>query len=134
VIVGEIAALVIGAMIAASLLSRLPPSARRRRAPRDVPGPVTSPDLAPLEQIVSIAQDNAFDVHVRLRPVLRQIAADRLAEHRISLDGQPQDARAALGDDLWELVRADRPPPADPRGPGLALSQLQACVATLEDM
>jgi hypothetical protein len=134
VIIGEIVVLVIGAMIAASLVSRLPPSARRRRAPRGAPAAVTSPDLAPLQQIVSIAQDNAYDVHVRLRPVLRQIAADRLADHRIALDHQPEQARAALGDDLWDLVRADRPSPADPRGPGLALSQLQAYVTALEDV
>lgn len=130
----ELGVLAVGAMIAASLLRALPRSPRRRRALRGVAPVVTSPDLPPLEQLMSIAQDNALDVHVRLRPVLRQIAADRLAAHRIALDRQPQAARAVLGDELWELVRADRRAPAAPRGPGLPLARLEALVTTLEDL
>jgi hypothetical protein len=130
----EFAVLAIGAMLAASLLRALPPSPRRRRPPRQDGRPATSPDLATLEQVLSIAQDNAFDVHVRLRPVLREIAADRLAGRRIALDDQPEPARAALGEELRELVRPERPSPADPRAPGLSFERLQAFVTTLEDL
>jgi hypothetical protein len=132
----EIAVLVVGALLAISQLRRLPSSAAalRRRGARRRPAPVTSADLATVEQLVSIAQSSAADVHLRLRPALRRIAAGKLAAHRIVLDGDPEAARAALGDELWEIVRPGRPAPADSRGPGLSLSRLSGLVTTLEDL
>jgi hypothetical protein len=135
-LVVEIAVLVAGALVAISQLRRLPASADalRRRGARRRPAPVSSADLATLEQLVSIAQSSAADVHLRLRPALRRIAAGKLTARRIVLDGDPEAARAALGEELWEIVRPGRPAPADSRAPGLSLSSLSALVTTLEDL
>jgi hypothetical protein len=57
---------------------------------------------------------NAFDLHNRLRPLVHDIAAARLARHhRLDLDGQPERAHALVGRRTWELIRPDREPPND---------------------
>lgn len=89
--------------------------------------------LARLEREISMATGSAYDVHIRLRPTLRSVAAGLLATRRgIHLDSTPARARAALGDETWELVRADRPAPVDGRAPGLELAALDRVVSSLE--
>lgn len=97
--------------------------------------PVQSlPELARLEREVTLATTTAFDVHFRLRPVLRRIAERTLQSRRgIDLDRSPA-APALLGDELWELVRPDREPPADRAAPGLDLSALGRMVTALESL
>ncbi len=111
----------------------VPPShfdaALRRRRP---PAPVF-PALARLGREISMATGTAYDLHFRLRPTLREVAAGLLLFRRgIDLDGQQERAREVLGDETWELVRADRPAPADRRGPGIAPDVLERVVAGLE--
>ncbi|MCP9486635.1 MAG: hypothetical protein MSC30_12285 [Gaiellaceae bacterium MAG52_C11] len=91
------------------------------------------PELARLEREVTLSTSTAFDVHVRLRPVLRRIATRALANRRgVDLERSPATAQALLGEGLWELVRPDREPPHDRGAPGLELSSLRAMVDTLE--
>jgi hypothetical protein len=91
------------------------------------------PELARVEREVSLGMATAFDLHYRLRPPLRRIAGELLAAHRgIDLDGNPDGARKALGDETWEIVRADREPPQDRYGTGLPLATLHAVVKSLE--
>ena len=61
-----------------------------------------------------------------LRPIVREIAAARLARHGVSLDRQPERARALLGAQTWELVRPDREAPAG--GPAAAAAAGTSCV------
>lgn len=90
-------------------------------------------ELARLEREVTLAGSTAFDLHFRLRPVLRRIARRLLAARRgIDLDRNPAAAERALGAETWALVRADREPPADRSGPGIDLSELGRVVAALE--
>jgi hypothetical protein len=114
----------------------LPPAGQSRfeRALRPPPRPRARPEaLAGLERRLLLATETAFEVHYRLRPVLREIAAHRLSAHRgIDLDSEPEGAREALGPEAWELVRFDRPPPADRLGPGYPLADLRAAVHSLE--
>lgn len=92
-------------------------------------------DLARLEREVMLGAASAYDQHFRLRPRLREIAANLLAVRRdIDLDAQPQRARAALGAETWELVRGDLEPPADRIGRGLAPERLRHAVETLESL
>jgi hypothetical protein len=100
---------------------------RRERAPAR-PG-----ELAKLEREVALAAGSSFDVHFRLRPVLREIAAHRLATRRgLALDGGSLEVAALLGDELWEVVRPDREPPDDRFGPGLPLARLRGALERLE--
>jgi hypothetical protein len=102
--------------------------AARARAGRRPP----PDDLRRLEQALWFAGAREADLHLRLRPVLREVAELRLAGHGIALDGDEALARAALGPELWEVVRRDRPAPADPDAPGLSPAALHALVERLE--
>jgi hypothetical protein len=95
--------------------------------------PQRPPELVRLEQRVALAVTTAFDVHFRLRPAVRDVAAQRLwAKHAVDLETHPDRARELVGADAWELARPDRPPPADPFGPGLGEHGIERVVADLE--
>jgi hypothetical protein len=102
---------------------------------REVVAPDKRPkDLERLERIVSFQQD-AGDLHYRLRPVLRDIAIYRLATRGIDLDRDATKARGALGDVLFDIVRADRPAPRDRRAPGIGkVGDIAAMVTRLEEL
>lgn len=83
---------------------------------------------------LTFAGSSADDLHYRLRPMLREIAARRLATHRnIALDGQPDRAAAILGPLAWSLLRADRPPPVDRHTRGADAQTLAAVLTALEE-
>ena len=91
------------------------------------------PELARLEREVALAQASEFDLHHRLRPVLRDVAAGLLFVRRgIDLDRQPERARAVLGEETFELVRADREAPWDRTASGPTLDELRRVVSSLE--
>ncbi|HEY7197536.1 MAG TPA: hypothetical protein VH306_10130 [Gaiellaceae bacterium] len=76
---------------------------------------------------------NPLDLHRRLRPVLRDVAAQRLAAgHGIDLDRRPEAAQALLGDELWELVRPERPEPDELTGTRLDAGGLDRILTRLE--
>jgi hypothetical protein len=82
---------------------------------------------------VELSLLSALHLHVRLRPLLREIAAHRLLKHYgVDLDREPARARELIGASAWELVRPDRPVPADRLSPGPPLSELRDVVAELE--
>jgi hypothetical protein len=89
--------------------------------------------LARFEQEAAIGIAGAFDLHYRLRPRLRELALERLAtRRRLPLDGPGDEARRILGDETWDLVREDRPPPEDRLGRGLSPAALGRVVESLE--
>ena len=88
--------------------------------------------LEELEHAVDFSMGTAFDVHYRLRPHVRRVAAHRLALRGVSIDRQPGRASAMLGPDAWDLARPDRPEPDDRSGPGLDLPRLRRVVEGLD--
>jgi len=89
--------------------------------------------LARLEHLAALGVAGSFDFHHRLRPRLRTIAQGLLStRRRISLDAQPDAARAVLGDEAYDLVRPDRPPPEDRLARGLPAAELERVVGSLE--
>lgn len=95
---------------------------------RTVPGM-----LARLEDETALGVAGSFNLHFRLRPRLRGLASDLLAARRsVSLDEMPGQARTLLGDETWELVRADRSPPEDRLARGIPVSDLRRVVESLE--
>lgn len=131
--------LVLGAFVLSALVGSfrtLRPGAWERspfdRRP-DRPEPALAIDeLARIDRLVVLGGSNAFDLHYRLRPLLRDLAADRLsAGHGVSLDREPERAQGLLGEELWELVRADREV-GRRTGPGVAPAELAGFVERLE--
>ena len=97
--------------------------------------PERLPDLERIERELTLACQTAADVHFRLRPRLRRVAARLLSAKRgLDLDADPPAARRVLGDELWELVRADREPPHRRDAPGLSLPESERIVAALESV
>ena len=95
--------------------------------------PARLPELERLERDVALGITTAFDLHFRLRPTVRRIATELLRARRgIELDASPDAARRALGEDTWELVRADREPPAERLASGLELASMRRVVDSLE--
>jgi hypothetical protein len=100
--------------------------AAMRRAPADSGEPALAREL-------ELSMYNAFHLHARLRPVLREIAAHRLrSRYGVELDSEPGRARGLVGPAAWEVVRPDRPPPADRLGVGPQLHELRGVVDELE--
>jgi hypothetical protein len=122
-------ALVLAALVAYVAVRRLAPPKRRRA--RRAARPELPHRLERLERRVAVAVGSALDMHTGVRPVLREVAGERLARRGIALDADP-DAPRLLGDELWEIVRPDRPVPdrIDPHG--LPLRELRRHLDTLE--
>lgn len=89
-------------------------------------------DREHLDRVVSAATSHAGDLHLRLRPILREIAANGLRRRGVDLDAEPQAAQALLAPETWELVRPDRPRPDDAFARGLAPARLTAVLDDLE--
>jgi len=126
---------VIAVLVAAAavrvLVQALPPLRRAAGTPGSARGEVTG-DRERLDRVVSAATSHAGDLHLRLRPILREIAADGLRRRGVELDAQPRAAQALLAPDTWELVRPDRPRPDDAFARGLAPARLDAVLDDLE--
>jgi len=96
---------------------------------RKDPEPTRPSDLVRIEREITFGTTSAGHLHARLLPLLREAAAARAG---IDFDLHPERARAALGEETWELLRPDLPEPADRSAPGLALRHVRGVVDSLE--
>jgi hypothetical protein len=102
--------------------------------PRD-PQAERPQELTRMEREVALGVDSAFYAHFRLRPLLREIADQRLESRYASTVADPRaEARESLPDDAWELFDTERKPPRNPHAPGLERQRLRAIVDALERM
>jgi hypothetical protein len=95
-----------------------------------VPAEIAS--LRAIDNTVRLSTASAFGVELRLKPLIRELAAWRLMRHRgIDMAATPEAARRVLGESLWHLTQAadDRP---DNGAPGLPLAELRASLDQLE--
>jgi hypothetical protein len=111
-----------------SPLDRRPPARPSRARP-----PTT---LSAMDRRLKLATIHAGDAHHWIRPLVRRIAADRLALRR-GLEIDPMtpariaEVQAILGPVAWELSRP-APRPDDPLAPGIPAAELEEAVAGLE--
>jgi hypothetical protein len=90
-------------------------------------------ELERLEREVYLSLGSSFYLHHRLRPVLREVAANRLLlRHGLDLDARPAEARKLVGDNAWSWLRPDRPEPTDRWAPGPPIAELTAIIDALE--
>lgn len=88
--------------------------------------------LARVEREVTLAIGTAFDVHFRLRPLVIPLATGLLLRRGVDPKRRPDEARALLGPELWDLIRPDRPAPDDRTAPGIPLAVAERIVDDLE--
>ncbi|HEY7622239.1 MAG TPA: hypothetical protein VH834_20885 [Solirubrobacteraceae bacterium] len=129
-VVLTIVAVLVAVWAIRSLRRRLP-AAWPRAPAAAAPGGGVVGDLEWVRRAVAAAS-SAGEMHWRLRPVLREVAAAGLARRRIDLDADPAAARALLAPETWELVRPDRRRPDDPFAPGLGRVELRTVLDDLE--
>jgi hypothetical protein len=103
--------------------------ALRRRKPKSAP----PEELLRMEREIVLGSADADHAHRRLKPLLRGIASARIAaRHGFELERRPEEARALLGEDVWELLRPDRPAPADRDAPGVPRKAIVAAIERIE--
>jgi hypothetical protein len=102
---------------------------REMRRPHQDSGPLA------LARELDLSTISAFHLHVRLRPMLREIAAHRVRRrYGVELDDEPARARELVGTEAWDIVRPNRPLPADRLAVGPPLSTLRTVVDELEQI
>lgn len=107
------------------------PSALQRALPGRPPPPPPLAELERVQRAVSFAASSGFDFHVRLRPLLREIAAQRLlARHGIEMDRDAGAARRVLGPAMWDALQGEAP--INRLEPGPSVRELHHLVDTLE--
>ena len=137
-IVAHLWLVVVLAVLLGVALERLGRTVPRRRSAFDAafvrraPGRARPASLERVEREVTLSTGTAFDVHYRLRPLLRAIASDALLRRGVDLDEAPERAEALLGPDAWELVRPDRAAPRDRAARGVPLDSIERAVGGLE--
>jgi hypothetical protein len=127
-----------GALLVFALAATARESERRLPSPFDLaqrrqePDPRRPEDVTRLERLTYLGVANAFYLHLRLRPVLREIAEARLRRRGLELDRGGRAVEQLLGPAAWELLRPDRPAPRDRDAAGMSVRELRAVVETLE--
>jgi hypothetical protein len=92
-------------------------------------------ELLRMERELELGIADATHAHRRLLPLLRAAAEARLVLRRgIELDRRPEAAEVLLGEDVWELLRPDRPEPADRHGPGVPRERVAAVIERVESL
>ena len=118
----------------AHLLAPRTPSLLDDAVRRMRPEPARAPERS-LERDVELSRANALHFHIRLRPVLSEIAAHRVrSRYGIELDREPARARELVPAAAWEVVDPDRPPPADRLARGPSVESLSVVVGELETL
>lgn len=92
------------------------------------------PGLVSLELAVRFGATTSGDYHVRLRPVLTELARQHLAAKGVRLDAprHRERAEALLGPEVYDLVRPGVDPPDDRFGPGPGVRAIAHVTGTLE--
>ena len=128
-------ALAAAAVLAVAAVRRLAagaaPVADRGRAAPD------TPDVEQLRRVslrLEAGRTSSHGVDRELRPLLRTIAAARLARRGVDLDRQTEAARQLLGPELWEVVGSTRSLGGNRVRGGIPADRLRALIAHLETL
>jgi hypothetical protein len=135
--VGRAYVLAVGALIIFSLVQEL------RRSPEFVPAGRKSaasssnsipPELEQLRDALRVSRASRRQYELQVIPRLREIAADQLMMHGISLNREPERALAALGPELSSLLLPDRPEVLGLPRRGPQQKELEAILDALEGL
>lgn len=117
------------------LLLRTPAAPPPRRRPRPGPPVENAPFRAYRQVAEALSWAAVSPRHYDLvtRPLLTSLAAARLADrHRVDLHGDPDAARALVGEDVWHWIDPAREASRDSQPPGIGPGTLTLIVGRLE--
>ena len=127
-VVGGVALLNVVILIREAYPLERPVTQIARALEHDEHEPQRLPELERVERELTMATATAFDLHTRFRPLARDIASARLAARGRKLE----ESEDELGEELWALVRPDRPVPTDRHGAGISPESVERIVGRLE--
>jgi hypothetical protein len=112
------------------------PASRFEQALRSrKPEPPQPEELLRMDRELVLGSAEADYAHRRLLPLLRSVAAARIgASYGFELERRPDAARELLGEDVWELLRPDRPESKDRHGPGVRRERIVAVIEKVESL
>jgi hypothetical protein len=112
------------------------PASRFEQAMRARKRTVAQPEeLLRMDRELVLGSADADHAQRRLLPLLRATAAARIAaRHGFELERRPEAARALLGEDVWELLRPDRPAPEDRHAAGVPRERIAAVIERVESL
>jgi hypothetical protein len=85
------------------------------------------------ERDVVLSRSSAFHYHIRVRPVLRELAEQRLrTRFGVELDREAERARELVPSHAWAVVRPDARPPEDRLARGPSLEEQRIVIEELE--
>jgi hypothetical protein len=132
-----VAALVLVALIRESRErgGPVPPSRFEQALRKRKPATGQPEELVRMERELLLGIADADHAHRQLLPLLRATASARLAaRHGLEPGRRAELERELLGEEVWQLLRPDRPEPADRHGPGLAQEQVVAVIEKVESL
>ena len=96
--------------------------------------PIAEPAVEiPDERDVVLSRLSAFHYHIRVRPVLREVAEQRLrTRFGVDLGAEAERARELVPSRAWAVVRPDARPPKDRLARGPSLEQQRVVLEELE--
>jgi hypothetical protein len=90
-------------------------------------------ELLRMDRELVLGSADADHAQRRLLPLLRSVAAARIAaRYGFELERRPEAARDLLGEDVWELLRPDRPEAEDRHGPGVPPRSVLGVIERIE--
>lgn len=132
-LLAEIALLVVATIAVFVCLALLPRTASPPRRAATNRRTARPEQLIALERLVSSAATSTLQVHAYVRPLLVDIAEQRLAARGQTLARLGEaSGRELMGERLWEILRPGRALPEDRGAPGLSTRELNALVETLD--
>jgi hypothetical protein len=102
---------------------------------RQKPAASQPEEILRMDRVLALGSADADHAQRQLLPLLRSTAAARIAaRHGFELERRPETARALLGEDVWELLRPDRPEPKNRHAPGVPHDQIAAVIERVESL
>ena len=131
--VALVSALALASALAAAAALQLRPARRRQPPPRPL-GDTMPARLRQIADDLRESEQSELGVERSLRPLLVPIVAARLGRRGVDMERSPRRAQELLGDELWELVRPDRPSAAYRVDRGVAENELRTAIERLEQL
>jgi hypothetical protein len=131
--VGAATTIALAALVSVTTTRELAARAELRSRPARRLADARPPEqLRKVDMTLAAARASEIGVDRDLRPLFRGIAATRLARRGVDIDRHPETARAILGEELWDLVRAERPSGSNLFTGGVSTAGLQSLIEGLE--